>query len=129
LNRIVHAFPTRRSSDLANWKHPAFDDSGWSEGPAQLGYGEGDEATVIPFGPDPNKKWTTAYFRHRFNLADNSDITGVRMRLKRDDGAIVYLNGREAARSTITTGPVDASTFADPASDDGQTFSDFTLTP
>jgi len=113
----------------ANWKHPAFDDSGWSEGPAQLGYGEGDEATVIPFGPDPNKKWTTAYFRHRFNLADNSDITGVRMRLKRDDGAIVYLNGREAARSTIATGPVNASTFADPASDDGQTFSDFTLTP
>ena len=113
----------------ANWKHPNFDDSAWSEGPAQLGYGEGDEATVIPFGPDANRKWTTAYFRNRFNLADSRGITGVKMRLRRDDGAIVYLNGREAARSNITTGPVNASTFADPASDDGQTFGEFALSP
>ena len=113
----------------ANWKHPNFDDSAWSEGPAQLGYGEGDEATVIPFGPDANRKWTTAYFRNRFNLADSRGITGVKMRLRRDDGVIVYLNGREAARSNITTGPVNASTFADPASDDGQTFGEFALSP
>lgn len=49
----------------ANWKHPAFDDSKWAEGPAQLGYGEGDEATVLPFGPATDK-WVTACFRRRF---------------------------------------------------------------
>src|SRR4030095_10383117 len=30
-----------------NWKHPEFDDGTWQEGPAQLGYGESDEATTI----------------------------------------------------------------------------------
>ena len=35
------------------WREPAFDDSSWQTGPAQLGYGDGDEATVVSFGhPD-----------------------------------------------------------------------------
>src|SRR5262249_37595118 len=29
------------------WRNPSFDDSGWAFGPAQLGYGDGDEATVV----------------------------------------------------------------------------------
>src|SRR5439155_174271 len=33
------------------WREPAFDDSGWTNGPAQLGYGDGDETTVINGGP------------------------------------------------------------------------------
>jgi hypothetical protein len=44
------------------------------------------------------------------------------LRLKRDDGAIVYLNGREAARSSMPAGEVLASTPANNASDDGQSF-------
>jgi len=111
----------------ANWKHPAFDDSSWKEGPAQLGYGESDEATVIPYGPDLNRKWTTAYFRRPFTLQNLNTIDSAKMRLKRDDGAIVYINGKEAGRSSITLGPVGASTFADPASDDGQNFNDLAI--
>src|SRR5947207_11545166 len=30
-----------------NWRSAAFDDSSWSIGAAQLGYGDGDEATVV----------------------------------------------------------------------------------
>jgi len=29
------------------WQAPDFNDSAWASGPAQLGYGDGDEATVI----------------------------------------------------------------------------------
>jgi len=29
------------------WREPAFDDTGWLAGPAQLGFGDGDEATLI----------------------------------------------------------------------------------
>ena len=36
----------------ATWHTPAFDDASWPEGPAQLGYGDGDEATVVGYGPD-----------------------------------------------------------------------------
>ena len=110
-----------------NWKHPAFADSAWSEGPAQLGYGEGDEATVIPFGPNASQKWVTAYFRRRFTVGAGTNITGLQLRLKRDDGAIVYLDGREIARSSMPTGTVLASTLASSPSDDGQGFVDLPL--
>lgn len=46
----------------ANWKHPEFDDRAWSEARRQLGYGEGDESTVIPFG-GASAKWISSYFR------------------------------------------------------------------
>ena len=45
------------------WQAPAFDDSGWSVGPAELGYGDGDEATVVNFGPSSTNKHITTYFR------------------------------------------------------------------
>ena len=37
--------PPNQSGDT--WKEPEYDHSSWSSGAAQLGYGDGDEATVI----------------------------------------------------------------------------------
>jgi len=34
------------------WKSLGFDDTTWDTGRAQLGYGDGDEATLISYGPD-----------------------------------------------------------------------------
>ena len=113
----------------ANWKHPDFDDTAWSEGPAQLGYGESDEATVIPFGGDPLNKWITSYFRRHFTVADASNLALVKLHLKRDDGAIVYLNGREVARSSMKTPVAIGTTLGTTASDDGQGFLDLVLSP
>jgi hypothetical protein len=110
-----------------NWKHPSFDDTTWPDGPAQFGYGEGDESTPISFGSDANNKWVSSYYRHAFSVANAASITNLLLRLKRDDGAIVYINGFEVCRSSITTGPVNATTFADPASDDGQNFNEFSV--
>ena len=45
------------------WRASAFNDSAWASGPAQLGYGDGDEATVVGFGPNPNQRYRTTYFR------------------------------------------------------------------
>src|SRR6266496_4393275 len=39
------------------WRGPGFDDSSWASGAAQLGFGDGDEVTVIRSGI------VTAYFR------------------------------------------------------------------
>jgi hypothetical protein len=33
------------------WRSAGFNDASWASGPAQLGYGDGDEATVVSFGP------------------------------------------------------------------------------
>jgi hypothetical protein len=110
------------SWSAANWKHPSFNDNVWNEGPAELGYGENDEQTTIPYGSDPTLKWTSAYFRHRFQVTNVAGLLSLTIRLKRDDGAVIYLNGQEAARSSMPPGVVSATTLATSASDDGLTF-------
>ena len=81
------------------WTAPGFDDSGWSTGPAQLGYGDGDEATVVGFGPDPGNKYVTTYFRHAFDVTDPSLYVALRLEVLRDDGFVAFLNrGRARAR-------------------------------
>ncbi len=66
------------------WRAPAFNDSTWSSGPAQLGYGDGDEATTLGFGPNSNSKYITTYFRHSFNVSNASLFNGLTLRLLRD---------------------------------------------
>jgi hypothetical protein len=44
----------------------AFGDAAWPSGRAQLGYGDGDEATTISFGTNASSKRITAYFRRPF---------------------------------------------------------------
>ena len=102
------------------WRESDFDDSGWASGPAQLGFGEGDEATVITRGA------TTFYFRHDFTV-DSAGIVALEIVLRRDDGAIVYLNGTEIVRSNMPAGDVDYQTFAPNASDDGQNLHSYTV--
>ncbi len=94
------------------WTAPAFDDSAWSVGPAELGYGEGDEATVVSFGPNPSDKHPATYFRHRFTVAQPGRIARLSLELLRDDGAVVYLNGTEVARSNLVPGPLPADGLA-----------------
>lgn len=94
------------------WRAADFDDSGWAAGPAELGYGDGDEATVVSFGPDPQAKYITTYFRHTFEVANPSEIPALVALLRRDDGAIGYLNGHEAFRSNMPDGEVNYQTPA-----------------
>lgn len=100
-------------SDLGSaWISPFFDDSAWAVGPAQFGYGDGDEASVISFGPDPDNKHITTYFRHEFQLANAAAVQDLTLRVQRDDGVVVYLNGFEVWRDNMPTGLVDFLTPA-----------------
>src|SRR6185503_2818670 len=101
---------------------PNFNDGAWASGSAELGYGDGDEATVVNGGPNTNR-FITTYFRRAFSLSDVSGISGLTLRVKRDDGVIVYLNGKEIFRDNLPAGPVMANTLALVAApDDGATF-------
>lgn len=100
-------------SNLANaWQQVDLDDTEWPAGRAPLGYGNGDEATTVSFGSNPNDKHVTTYFRHSFDLLDRNEVRDLTLRLERDDGAIVYLNGSEIVRSNMPTGGVDFQTVA-----------------
>ncbi len=108
-NTLISAGSTWKYRDTggnpgAGWMGLTFDDSAWSSGAAKLGYGDGDEATVVDFGPDQNNKYPTTHFRYHFNVTDPSLIADVRLNLMIDDGAIAYLNGIEIARIRVADG-------------------------
>src|SRR5437870_2696934 len=77
------------SQPEAAWYSPDFGDETWNSGPAELGFGDGFEATTNTAG------FITYYYRHAFDVTDATSITNMRVRLKRDDGAVIYLNGAE----------------------------------
>ncbi len=91
------------SNQGAAWKETGFDDSSWSSGNAQLGYGDGDETTTISYGGDAGNKHITYYFRHEFNVTDPDEFLDLKLELLRDDGAVVYINGKEVTRSNMPT--------------------------
>lgn len=104
--RLVPAGSAWKYSDTgvpppATWNQPTFNDSSWSSGFAQLGYGEGDEATVVSYGPNPNQKHITTWFRRAFIVAGTPAYQALLLRLVRDDGAAVYLNGVPVFRQNL----------------------------
>ena len=105
------------------WRSPAFNDAGWASGPAQLGYGDGDEATVVSYGPNSANKYITTYFRRSFNIADASAYLSATVRVLRDDGAVVYVNGTEVFRSNMPGGTIGYQTLASAAIDDNSFYS------
>ena len=100
------------SNPGTEWRNPSFADSSWRNGPAQLGFGDGDEATVIQRTNAAGGTNITFYFRHPFQVTNTTGITNLVLRVLRDDGAIVHLNGLEVFRSNMPTGAVDYLTTA-----------------
>lgn len=88
-----------------DWFLPTYDDTGWAAGPAQLGYGDGDEATVVQSGP-VGAVYPTTWFRHGFSVANPAALPSARVRVLCDDGVVVYVNGVEVGRWNLHTGPV-----------------------
>jgi Calcineurin-like phosphoesterase/Purple acid Phosphatase, N-terminal domain len=94
------------------WRASGFNDAAWPSGAAELGYGDGDEATCVPSGgsggtlclPTGNK-YITTYFRHTVNIANTALYSDFTLNLIRDDGAVVYVNGTQVAISNMPASP------------------------
>ena len=93
----------------ANWTALSYNDSAWSTGAAELGYGDGDEATVVQSGPAMH--YITTWFRRTFTVTNAAQISALTARMIRDDGVVVYLNGTEIWRDNLP-GVSDATTLA-----------------
>lgn len=89
-----------------DWNDLTYNATTWSSGPGQLGYGDGDESTLI------NSNTLTAYFRHAFNVSSPGDYDSLNLNLLFDDGAVVYLNGVEVWRQNMPGGAVSYGTFS-----------------
>ncbi len=86
------------------WRQPGFDASSWARGPSQLGWGGRGETTI---GPDraarPSTTCATSTSRTRRSLGQ------LTLRVKRDDGIAVYVNGTEVARDNLPAGTLTAA--------------------
>ncbi len=98
------------------WETESYDDSGWMQGNAQLGYGDGDEQTTVSYGSDANNKYITTYFRKTFTVADTLGFTSLSGKVLFDDGVVIYLNGDEVYRGNLPEGAITGATLATIAS-------------
>jgi hypothetical protein len=94
------------------WRGSAYNDATWPTGAAQLGYGDGDEATILSYGSNPNNRRITYYFRRSVSVANPASIAALVVRFVRDDGCVIYLNGVEVVRSNMPSGTVTYTTRA-----------------
>ncbi|WP_342374592.1 DUF1929 domain-containing protein [Myxococcus stipitatus] len=90
------------------WMQPGFNDAAWKKGPAQLGYGESDERTVLTKSTPPQP---TVYFRRKFTI--HGMVEKATLQLIHDDGVAVFLNGTQVY-SRLISNPAHAS-YADGA--------------
>jgi hypothetical protein len=80
----------------ANWNTAAYSDAAWQAGPAELGFGDGDEARPITqLGSQ-----ITYYFRRTITVPDPSAFANLSLWMRRDDGAVMHFNGQEVHRSS-----------------------------
>lgn len=81
------------SQPLGAWRLKEFrEGADWQTGKAGFGYGDNDDATVIN---DMQGHYSTLFLRHRVNVAKVPAALTLRVRV--DDGCIIWINGREAA--------------------------------
>ncbi len=77
-----------------NWKDPSFNDASWGLTNGTVGYGDGDDSTIIAPA-------TSVYERISFNVADTSNIALIAFLVDYDDAYVAYLNGKEISRANI----------------------------
>lgn len=78
-----------RNVDIgSNWILRDYDDSAWPSGPGQLGYGDGDEGTLLT---RTSPAQPSVYFRKHFTL--DKPVTRAELEVLFDDGIGVWVNG------------------------------------
>jgi len=83
------------------WRQPAFvEDGTWQSGRAGFGYEDGDDATALS---DMRGRYGCVFLRAKFT-APNSLPDALQLRVRVDDGCIVWLNGHEVARLHMPDG-------------------------
>lgn len=97
----------------ADFTAPGFDDSAWPRKSAKFYTSSSGSGSLLA---SPLR--ITTYFRTSFEFGDPSSAAGLNLRLKRDDGAAVYLNGvrvwvsnlpEDITPATLALEPVDGA--------------------
>lgn len=100
------------SGRLNNWTLPAYNDAWWRNGNAVIYYN--DAGTTLANNPG-NNNFPTTYFRKTINIPSVSVYSDFTINIRRDDAAIVYVNGVLVYADAFLTAPITYTTPATPA--------------
>ena len=85
------------------WRQLQFvEDGSWQTGQTSIGYGDGDDRTELT---DMRGRYRSIFLRHPFVVAVGPLPTSMVLRVRVDDGCVIWLNGREVARLHMAPGP------------------------
>ena len=99
LNSHTFDYIVPTASTPATWMKPDFIPEGWGQGKAGFGFGDNDDASVVPLSS------MAVYIRKSFTIPAGYHYIDVDLHIDYDDGFVAYLNGKEIARNLIPGTP------------------------
>lgn len=83
------------------WRQLTFNDEEWLTGQTSIGYADNDDNTILN---DMQGNYSTVYLRKKFEIQDKNLIQSLTLRVRVDDGCIIWINGVEVARLYCSSG-------------------------
>ena len=81
------------SEPSSSWISFSYSEAGWQTGPSGIGFGDGDDNTVIPSGK------ISVFMRKKFTIAQLDELKSLWFHMDYDDGFVAYINGTEICRA------------------------------
>jgi autotransporter-associated beta strand protein len=109
------------SNPVDAWRAVAFDDSSWLTGQTGIGYNDPGVNTTLG---DMRRRsgvagYASVYFRKEFIVPAGSLPTQLRLRVRIDDGCVIWINGHEVDRRYVGAGQL-AFNYLAPANHDNE---------
>lgn len=98
---------SKKEAPPKGWENSHNITSDWKTGVAVLGYGYPIPRTIISHGDDNFNKILTYYFTKSFHVEDPFECIVYQVKVLKDDGVVLYLNGREIFRVDMPLGEID----------------------
>jgi hypothetical protein len=107
--RYVKGRSEASSPDITAWRLLNFNDTNFTTAPAPFWYGD-----VYPGGtqlPDMINTYSCIFMRRTFVVTNLSDVSGLQLGYRCDDGFVAWINGVEVTRYNMLGGPGTAVAF------------------
>ncbi len=99
------------------WNAAVYDDSAWEKGVGSFGINSKEYTPKVQLvdSEETDVHFTTSYYRTKFTIDNLETVDSLLANIVYDDGAVVYLNGKEVKRLNMPEGEItyDVYTGAD----------------
>jgi len=90
------------SNPVEAWRAISFNDSSWLTGQAGIGYNDPGVITSLP--DMPGGGYRSVYFRKSFTVPTDDVPDQLRLRIRVDDGCVIWINGTPVHRLNVAAG-------------------------